>query len=275
MHCLLPRPRRLVTGRVWVRHSRARRKGACSLPRCGPARRLAAQRSPRSSVHDVAALGVHQGSQDRQIPKQRSAAIATGSTWHVFCDASSTPQAEVRGKPIVEIHVDQRCVGELTPQMSQRFLPMIQHSEKRGLTSACRAQIMSSSVAAEVRICAVPLLLWLLTFCEQFRLAEMGRYSTVSLSDHQGLSQLDDQCSVGGPSAGTWRRAVSRLEWNATVVSATSSDRPRTRTSQPSASCSADVTSHSSSRTTTTEPGATLRSVVCAEMSPSSPRRFG
>lgn len=155
---MLPRPRRLVTGRVWVRHSRARRKGACSLPRCGPARRLAAQRSPRSSVHDVAALGVHQGSQDRQIPKQRSAAIATGSTWHVFCDASSTPQAEVRGKPIVEIHVDQRCVGELTPQMSQRFLPMIQHSEKRGLTSACRAQIMSSSVAAEVRICAVPLL---------------------------------------------------------------------------------------------------------------------
>lgn len=61
-------------------------------------------------------------------------------------------------KPIVEIHVDQRRVGELTPQMSQRFLPIIQHFEKRGLTSACRAQITSSSLAAEVRICAVPLL---------------------------------------------------------------------------------------------------------------------
>ena len=37
---------------------------------------------------------------------------------------------------------------------------------------------------------------------------------------------------------------------------------PRTRTSQPSAPCSAEVTSHSSSRMTTMEPGATLRSDV-------------
>lgn len=27
MHCLLPRPRRLITGRVWVRRSHARRRG--------------------------------------------------------------------------------------------------------------------------------------------------------------------------------------------------------------------------------------------------------
>ena len=57
----------------------------------------------------------------------------------------------------VEIHVDQRCVGELTPQMSQRFLPMIQHSgeariDKR-MSCSDHAQARRSPLSSDLRSC--------------------------------------------------------------------------------------------------------------------------
>jgi hypothetical protein len=58
-------------------------------------------------------------------------------------------------KVVVEVRIDDRCVGQLTPQMSQRFLPMIQHLNARGLVTACQGDINGSSIAAEVRIDAV------------------------------------------------------------------------------------------------------------------------
>jgi hypothetical protein len=58
-------------------------------------------------------------------------------------------------KTVVEVRVDNRRVGQLTHQMSQRFLPMIQHLNARGLITACHGDITGSSVAAEVRIDAV------------------------------------------------------------------------------------------------------------------------
>ena len=56
------------------------------------------------------------------------------------------------GKSIVEVRIEQRCVGELTPAMSQKYLPMIQHLRERGLVGACRAELRGSSVSAEIRI---------------------------------------------------------------------------------------------------------------------------
>jgi hypothetical protein len=58
-------------------------------------------------------------------------------------------------KPVVEVCIDGQCVGQLTPQMGQRFLPMIRHLEARGLATACWGDITGSAVAAEVRIDAV------------------------------------------------------------------------------------------------------------------------
>src|SRR5690625_1685477 len=58
-------------------------------------------------------------------------------------------------KSVVEVRVDNKPVGQLTPQMSQRFLPMIRHLDDRGLVAACQGDITGSSVAAEVRIDAV------------------------------------------------------------------------------------------------------------------------
>ncbi|KKC05020.1 hypothetical protein [Mycobacterium nebraskense] len=60
--------------------------------------------------------------------------------------------AEVRKKPYVEVRIDDECIGELTPAMSQRFLPMIRHLQDRGLLTACWGDITGSAVAAEVRV---------------------------------------------------------------------------------------------------------------------------
>ncbi|CAM4044119.1 TerD family protein [Nocardia ninae] len=66
----------------------------------------------------------------------------------------NTPGA-ARAKPHVEVRIDDQRVGQLTPQMSQRFLPMIQHLRGRGLATACWADITGSAVSAKVRIDAV------------------------------------------------------------------------------------------------------------------------
>ncbi len=57
-----------------------------------------------------------------------------------------------KAKPHVEVRVDGQRVGQLTPQMSQRFAPLIQHLEGRGLATACWGDITGSAVAAKVRI---------------------------------------------------------------------------------------------------------------------------
>ncbi|MEU2042337.1 hypothetical protein [Nocardia niwae] len=60
-----------------------------------------------------------------------------------------------RAKPHVEVCIDGERIGQLTPQMSQRFLPMIQHMKSRGLVTACWGEITGSAVAAKVRIDAI------------------------------------------------------------------------------------------------------------------------
>lgn len=57
-----------------------------------------------------------------------------------------------RAKPHVEIRIDDERIGQLTPQMSQRFIPMIRHLAGRGLLTAARGDIEGSQVAAKVRI---------------------------------------------------------------------------------------------------------------------------
>lgn len=63
-------------------------------------------------------------------------------------------QLPVRGsaRPYVEVRIDDEPIGQLSPQMSQRFLPMIRHLQDRGLLTACWGDITGSAVAAEVRI---------------------------------------------------------------------------------------------------------------------------
>lgn len=58
-------------------------------------------------------------------------------------------------KEIVGVRINDAPIGQLSPQMGQRYLPLIRHFAGRGLTVACRADITGSALAAEVRISAV------------------------------------------------------------------------------------------------------------------------
>ncbi|MGW0036733.1 hypothetical protein [Gordonia sp. NPDC003376] len=58
-------------------------------------------------------------------------------------------------KDVVAVRISGEKIGELTPAMSGKFLPLIDHLQSRGLTAVCWADLTGSAVAAEVRIDAV------------------------------------------------------------------------------------------------------------------------
>lgn len=60
-----------------------------------------------------------------------------------------------KGTSLVDVSLDGVCVGQLTPQMSQRYLPIIQHFQKRGLITTGYVDVTASTVAAQVRLHAV------------------------------------------------------------------------------------------------------------------------
>ena len=62
------------------------------------------------------------------------------------------PPATANGKPLVEVRIDNECVGQLTPQTGLRYLPMIRRLAERRLLTVSRGDIVGSAVAAEVRI---------------------------------------------------------------------------------------------------------------------------
>jgi len=70
----------------------------------------------------------------------------------LFVTLHECPPTSAKSKPLVEVRIDDECVGLLTPQMSLRYLPMIQRLAERNLVTACRGDIVGSAVAAEVRI---------------------------------------------------------------------------------------------------------------------------
>jgi hypothetical protein len=70
----------------------------------------------------------------------------------LFVTLHESPPASAKSKPLVEVRIDDQCVGLLTPQMSLRYLPMIRRLAERKLVTASCADIVGSAVAAEVRI---------------------------------------------------------------------------------------------------------------------------
>lgn len=57
-----------------------------------------------------------------------------------------------QAKPHVEVRINEERIGQLSPQMSQRFLPMIRYLHQRGLLAACWGDISGSPTTAKVRI---------------------------------------------------------------------------------------------------------------------------
>lgn len=101
---------------------------------------------PRSSIVQVTKEDEHFGELLRFVPVG-----GYGTLFVTLHEQASGGKA----KPHVEVRINDRSIGQLTPQMSQRFLPMIRHLQGRGLVTACWGDITGSAVAAEVRIDAV------------------------------------------------------------------------------------------------------------------------
>jgi hypothetical protein len=99
---------------------------------------------PRSSIVQVTKEAEHTDVLLKYVPKSGRGLVYV--TLHEHVPVSGT------AKPHVEVRIDDQRVGQLTPQMSQRFLPMITHLSNRGLVTVCWGDITGSRVAAEVRI---------------------------------------------------------------------------------------------------------------------------
>lgn len=99
---------------------------------------------PRSSIVQVTKEDQYVGALLKFVPPGGYGVVCVTLHEHVPTDG--------RKKPYVEVRIGDECVGELTPAMSQRFLPMIRHLQGRGLLTACWGDITGSAVAAEVRI---------------------------------------------------------------------------------------------------------------------------
>lgn len=103
---------------------------------------------PRSSIVQVTKEDKHFDALHDYVPRSGRGPLYLTLHPHIVATTRTA-------KTVVEVRIDDRPVGQLTPQMSQRFLPMIQHLEARGLVTACWGDITGSSVAAEVRLDAV------------------------------------------------------------------------------------------------------------------------
>lgn len=98
---------------------------------------------PRSAFVQVTKEDEHFGALAKFVPRSGHGVLFVTLHEH---------EPDGRAKTHVEVRIDNERVGQLTPQMSLRFLPMIKHLHGRGLLTACWGDITGSSVAAEVRI---------------------------------------------------------------------------------------------------------------------------
>lgn len=101
---------------------------------------------PRSSIVQVTKEDEHTAALLKFVPE--------GGHGVLFVTLHECPSPG-RAKPHVEVRINDERVGQLSPQMSQRFLPLVRYLGDRGLVTACWGDITGSPVAAEVRIDAV------------------------------------------------------------------------------------------------------------------------
>jgi hypothetical protein len=116
---------------------------ACALPMNNPPQ-VPYTLIPRSSIVQVTKEDEHSDVLLKFVPENGCGAL--------FVTLHESEGRAPSAKPVVEVRIDGERVGQLTPQMSQRFLPMIRHLAARGLVTACWGDIKGSAVAAEVRI---------------------------------------------------------------------------------------------------------------------------
>jgi hypothetical protein len=78
--------------------------------------------------------------------------VPAGGRGALFLTLHERAPTSPKSKLLVEVRVNDECVGQLTPQMSLRYLPMVRRLAERRLLTVSRGDIVGSAVAAEVRI---------------------------------------------------------------------------------------------------------------------------
>jgi len=116
-----------------------------------PAEALPQNQPPTAPYTMVPKSSIIQVTKEEQYFDALRKIVPAGGHAVFFATLHERP-AEGKRTPRVEVRINDECVGQLTPQTSQRYLPMIRHLRDRDLLTACWSDVTGSSVAAEVRI---------------------------------------------------------------------------------------------------------------------------
>ncbi|MEO7589099.1 MAG: hypothetical protein ABIS84_13860 [Arachnia sp.] len=88
--------------------------------------------------------------EDQHAP-QMGALLAEDSERHLAATLHRMPPSTTRSsKERVQVRIDDAPVGELTPYMSEHFLPLIRVCDERGITVACAALVKGNMLKADV-----------------------------------------------------------------------------------------------------------------------------
>jgi len=131
--------------RFWVELYLALGEPATALPQNDP---------PAAPYTMLPKSAVLQVTKEEQYLDALLAILPPDGTGVFFATLHERP-SQGRANPVVEVRIDDNCVGQLTPQTSQKFLPLIRHLDSRGLATACWSDVKGSKVAVEARINAI------------------------------------------------------------------------------------------------------------------------
>lgn len=75
---------------------------------------------------------------------------------HVFATVHSIVEKLPRSeRSVIEVRIDEAPVGRLTPKTSSDYLPVVQHLERQGLLTGCRALVKGNRLKMEVVVLAL------------------------------------------------------------------------------------------------------------------------
>lgn len=109
---------------------------------------------PPQRRHVVLPLGgaIQVSGEEQHMPDLLPFVSTDGECWIHVTLHELVEQTARTTKTVVEVRADGAAVGKLTPKMSSELLPVIQHLEAQGVTTACRAILKGNKLKADVTL---------------------------------------------------------------------------------------------------------------------------
>ena len=77
--------------------------------------------------------------------------VPEGECWvHLTLVIAAAPAATKSGKPVIEVRLDGLRVGQLSPQMSAEYLPIVEVLEQHGISCCVRGTVKGNKLKADV-----------------------------------------------------------------------------------------------------------------------------